>query len=121
MVKITKYTKEKRKQDSEKHRKEQSKHKYKTTQNMRYILSEIWKSQPFMLVVLLMCVVASVAELLFTSFTGKYVVELALGTSSRVHLAVICLLLIFGKRISRYIWNEASDYCGFYGNYGNAD
>ena len=117
MVKITKYTKEKRQQDSEKHRKEQSKHKYKTTQNMRYILSEIWKSQPFMLVVLLMCVVASVAELLFTSFTGKYVVELALGTSSRVHLAVICLLLIFGKRISRYIWNEASDYCGFYGNY----
>ena len=117
MVKITKYTTEKRQQDSEKHRKEQSKHKYKTTQNMRYILSEIWKSQPFMLVVLLMCVVASVAELLFTSFTGKYVVELALGTSSRVHLAVICLLLIFGKRISRYIWNEASDYCGFYGNY----
>lgn len=117
MVKITKYTKEKRKQDSEKHRKERSKHKYKTTQNMRYILSEIWKSQPLMLVVLLACVVASVAELLFTSFTGKYVVELALGTSSRVHLAVICLLLIFGKRISRYIWNEASDYCGFYGNY----
>lgn len=117
MVKITKYTKEKRKQDSEKHRKERSKHKYKTTQNMRYILSEIWKSQPLMLVVLLMCVVASVAELLFTSFTGKYVVELALGTSSRVHLAVICLLLIFGKRISRYIWNESSDYCGYYGNY----
>lgn len=51
MVKITKYTKEKRKQDSEKHRKERSKHKYKTTQNMRYILSEIWKSQPLMLVV----------------------------------------------------------------------
>ena len=65
----------------------------------------------------LMCVAASVAELLFTSFTGKYVVELALGTSSRVHLAVICLLLIIGERITKYILNEASDYCGYYGNY----
>ena len=101
MVKITKYTKEKRKQDSEKHRKERSKHKYKTTQNMRYILSEIWKSQPLMLVVLLVSVAAVVAESLFTIFTGKYVVELALGTSSRVHLAVICLLLIIGERITK--------------------
>lgn len=70
-----------------------------------------------MLILLLVGLVAIVAESLFTTFTGKYVVELALGTSSRVQLAVICLLLIVGERITKYIWNETQDYCGYYGNY----
>ena len=109
-VKITKYTKKK-------HHEAQDKRKYKLHENLRYILSEIWKSQPVMLVLLLVSVAAIVSESLFTSFTGKYVVELALGTSSRVYLAVICLLLIVGERITKYIWNETLDYCGYYGNY----
>ncbi len=109
-VKITKYTKKK-------HHEAQDKRKYKLHENLRYILSEIWKSQPVMLVLLLVSVAAIVSESLFTSFTGKYVVELALETSSRVQLAVICLLLIIGERITKYIWNEAQDYCLYYGNY----
>lgn len=109
MVKVTKWDKKKKN--------EQNKRKYKLYENLRYILSEIWKSQPLMLVLLLVGLIAVVAESLFTTFTGKYVVELALGTSSRVQLAVICLLLIVGERITKYIWNETQDYCGYYGNY----
>lgn len=109
MVKVTKWDKKKKT--------EQNKRKYKLYENLRYILSEIWKSQPLMLVLLLVGLIAIVAESLFTTFTGKYVVELALGTSSRVQLAVICLLLIVGERITKYIWNETQDYCGYYGNY----
>lgn len=109
MVKVTKWDKKKKN--------EQNKRKYKLHENLRYILSEIWKSQPLMLVLLLVGLIAIVAESLFTTFTGKYVVELALGTSSRVQLAVICLLLIIGERITKYIWNETQDYCGYYGNY----
>lgn len=109
MVKVTKWDKKKKN--------EQNKRKYKLHENLRYILSEIWKSQPLMLVLLLVGLIAIVAESLFTTFTGKYVVELALGTSSRVQLAVICLLLIVGERITKYIWNETQDYCGYYGNY----
>ena len=109
MVKVTKWDKKKKN--------EQNKRKYKLHENLRYILSEIWKSQPLMLVLLLVGLIAVVAESLFTTFTGKYVVELALGTSSRVKLAVICLLLIVAERITKYIWNETQDYCGYYGNY----
>lgn len=109
MVKVTKWDKKKKN--------EQNKRKYKLHENLRYILSEIWKSQPLMLVLLLVGLIAIVAESLFTNFTGKYVVELALGTSSRVQLAVICLMLIVGERITKYIWNETQDYCGYYGNY----
>lgn len=109
MVKVTKWDKKKKN--------EQNKRKYKLHENLRYILSEIWKSQPLMLVLLLVGLIAVVAESLFTTFTGKYVVELALGTSSRVKIAVICLLLIVAERITKYIWNETQDYCGYYGNY----
>ncbi len=117
MVKVTKWDKKKKKEDWANYRKEQAKIKYKTSENMRYILAELWKSHPLMFILIFAQVIALVAESLFTTFTGKYVVELALGTSSRVQLAVICLLLIIGERITKYITNEIYDYGGYYGNY----
>lgn len=117
MVKVTKWDKKKKKEDWANYRKEQAKIKYKTFENMRYILAELWKSHPLMFILIFAQVIALVAESLFTTFTGKYVVELALGTSSRVQLAVICLLLIIGERITKYITNEIYDYGGYYGNY----
>lgn len=113
-VKIAKYTREKKKSAWEKYDAEQAKIKYKTWENMRYILAELWKSQPFAFVLLFMGnVVAYAANSLFGTFTSKYVVELALGTSARLRLAVICLLLIAGERMTKYIWNEAADYNGY--------
>lgn len=117
MIKVTKWDKKKKKEDWDNYHKEQAKIKYKTGENMRYILSELWKSQPFAFVLLFVELLAIVANSLFTTFTGKYVVELALGTSPRASLAVICLLLITGERISKYIWNEARDYQGYYGDW----
>lgn len=116
-VKIAKYTKEKRQKAWDKYNKEQSKIKYKTFENMRYTLYELWKSQPIMLILIALHIFSSVAATLFNTFTSKYVVELALGTSSRTRLAVICLLLIVGERMSKYIENETNDYRGYRGNY----
>lgn len=117
MIKVTKWDKKKKKEDWDNYHKEQAKIKYKTGENMRYILVELWKSQPFAFVLLFVELLAIVANSLFTTFTGKYVVELALGTSPRASLAVICLMLITGERISKYIWNEARDYQGYYGDW----
>ena len=117
MVKVTKWDRKKKKEDRAKYRNEQAKIKYKISENMRYILAELWKSHPLMFVLIFAQVIALVAESLFTTFTGKYVVELALGTSSRIRLAVICLLLIIGERITKYITHEIYDYGGYYGDY----
>ncbi|MGN0634054.1 MAG: ABC transporter ATP-binding protein [Oscillospiraceae bacterium] len=116
-VKIAKYTKEKRKKVWDNYNKEQAKIKYKTGENMRYILSELWKSQPVMFLLLIVELISAVANSLFGTFTSKYVVELALGTSARTRLAAICLLLIAGERMSKYIWNETTDYQGYVGLY----
>lgn len=115
-VKIAKYTKEKRKKVWDNFHKEQDKIKYKTGENMRYILAELWKSQPVMFVLLIAELLAAVANSLFETFTSKYIVELALGTSARTRLAVICLLLIAGERLTKYIRNEAADYHGYVGD-----
>ena len=117
MVKVTKWDRKKKKEDRAKYRNEQAKIKYKISENMRYILAELWISHPLMFVLIFAQVIALVAESLFTTFTGKYVVELALGTSSRIRLAVICLLLIIGERITKYITHEIYDYGGYYGDY----
>ncbi len=116
-VKIAKYTKEKRQKAKEEYNKEQSKIKYKTFENMRYTLYELWKSQPIMLILIVLHIFSSVAATLFNTFTSKYVVELALGTSARTRLAVICLLLIVGERISKYIENESQDYGLYVGQF----
>ena len=116
-VKIAKYTKEKRQKAWDKYNKEQSKIKYKTFENMRYTLYELWKSQPIMLILIVLHIFSSVAATLFNTFTSKYVVELALGTSARTRLAVICLMLIVGERMSKYIENETNDYRGYRGNF----
>lgn len=116
-VKIAKYTKEKRQKAREKYNKEQSKIKYKTFENMRYTLYELWKSQPIMLILVIVHIFSNVAATLFDTFTSKYVVELALGTSSRTRLAVICLLLIIGERILEYIEKESWDYGGYLGQF----
>lgn len=116
-AKIAKYTKEKRQKARDEYNKEQSKIKYKTFENMRYTLYELWKSQPIMLILVIVQIFSSVAATLFNTFTSKYVVELALGTSSRIRLAVICLLLIVGERISKYLENESWDYGRYVGYY----
>lgn len=116
-VKIAKYTKEKRKKVWDNYNKEQAKIKYKTWENMRYILLELWKSQPVMFLLLIVELISAVVNSLLGTFISKYVVELALGTSERTKLAVICLLLITGERISKYIWNETASYQNYVGDY----
>ena len=69
-----------------------------------------------MLLLLAAELAAAVGNSLLVTFTGKYVVELAAGSSSRERLAVICLLLIIGERLTKYICSETSDYRLYAGN-----
>lgn len=75
-AKIAKYTKEKRQKARDEYNKEQSKIKYKTFENMRYTLYELWKSQPIMLILVLVTIFSSVAAKLFSTFTIKELTEL---------------------------------------------
>lgn len=114
MIKVTKYTKEKHKKAVENYNKEQAKSKYKTWENMLYILKELWNFKRFAFILLFFgYVIAFVLNSLCQTFTSKYVVELALGTDNRIKLGVICLLLIVGERLTKYIWNEVADYNGY--------
>lgn len=63
-VKIAKYTKEKRQKARDEYNKEQSKIKYKTFENMRYTLYELWKSQPIMLMLIVLHIFSNVAATL---------------------------------------------------------
>lgn len=76
MVKVTKWDRKKKKEDWAKYRKDQSKIKYKISENMRYILAELWKSHPLMFVLIFAQVIALVVESLFTTFTGKLLLSL---------------------------------------------
>ncbi len=117
MVKITQRYKKKKKEDMDNCHREQAEIKYKTGENMRYILSELWKSQPVMFILLIAEIIAATVNSLLGTFTEKYVVELALAKSDQLRLALICLLLIAGERISKYIWNETADYRLYAGDY----
>ena len=90
--------------------------RYTLTGNIKYILAEMWHCQPLMFILLAVELAACVGNSLLSTFTSKYVVELALGSSSRTRLAVICLLLIAGERITDFIGNETSDYRLYVGN-----
>ncbi|MBQ5311678.1 MAG: ABC transporter ATP-binding protein, partial [Oscillospiraceae bacterium] len=84
--------------------------------NIRYILSELRRSQPVMFVLLAAELAVCVANSLFGTFTAKYVVELALTSTTRIHLAVVCLLLIIGERATALVRSEISDHRLYVGN-----
>ncbi len=90
-------------------------HKYSSFDNLKYIFSEMWQSQPLMIILLITELIACTANSLLTTFTGKFAVELAL-TSHTKRLALIVLLMIAGERITKYICDEISDYRLYVGN-----
>ncbi len=116
-IKIAKYTKEKHKKAWDAYHAEQAKIRYKTGENMRYLLYELWKCQPVMFLILALELAAATANGPLSTYISKYVVELTLGSDDRVRLGLICLLLIIGERLTKYIWNECGNCRNFSKNY----
>lgn len=114
-VKIAKYTKDKSDAAWAKWHEEKDKMTYTIPQNMKYILGEAWCNSRSLFAAMLVIVFAQTAENLCAVYVDKYIVDLALGTTSRVTLAVISFLLIFGSRFFRLIKNEGYKYKGYIG------
>ncbi|MDE7361243.1 MAG: ABC transporter ATP-binding protein/permease [Oscillospiraceae bacterium] len=99
-VKVAKYTKEKQLEAGRKYREELSKLKYSIPNNMVFILKESWKFSRGLFWAMVLKIIFVTANGLFATYTDKYVVEFALGSSDRVVLGIICAVLIAGGILS---------------------
>lgn len=109
-IKIQKYERTKQKKAWKLWYKERDEASHTVLQNMLWVVREAWMSSKSIALCMGLTVLGRTLGNLCGSFTNKYVVELALGTSSRVTLAVITLLLIIGTRLFHMIANEADSY-----------
>ncbi len=115
MVKIEKW--DKKKHDRDNIRKSQSKLKYSISENFYYIIKELWKCSPMMFLCVAIEIIAFVANSLLGTLTEKYVVELAVGASDRIILAIIGIAVIIGERVTKLISNECRFYMGNVGDF----
>lgn len=109
-VKVAKYTKEKQLEAGRKYREELSKLKYSIPNNMVFILKESWKFSRGLFWAMVLKIIVVTASGLFATYTDKYVVEFALGTSDRVIIGIICAALITGSMLAGYVTNAADMY-----------
>lgn len=116
-VKIAKYTKEKKAEAGRKYREEMSAIKYSKLNNMRYIIGETWHGARGFFWVMLIWLVMDLVISLSASFTDKYVIEFALGTSSRVKLGMICIALIAAQQLANIFSNAGSLYTSYVGHF----
>ena len=116
-VKVAKYTKEKQAEAGRKYREELSKLKYSIPNNMVYILKESWKFSRGLFWAMVLKIILVTANGLFATYTDKYVVEFALGTSDRVIIGIICAVLITGSMLAGFIVNAADMYITTNGRY----
>ncbi|MDE5820443.1 MAG: ABC transporter ATP-binding protein/permease [Lachnospiraceae bacterium] len=114
-VKIAKYTKEKNAEAWRKFYEEQAKIKYSMLNNMHYMIMETWRNaRGFFFVMLLLLILELMGNLLDT-YTDKYVIEFALGTSSRVTLGVICVVIISVRQLTQIPFRSGHLYATWVG------
>ena len=109
-VKVAKYTKEKQLEAGRKYREELSKLKYSIPNNMVFILKESWKFSRGLFWAMVLKIILVTASGLFATYTDKYVVEFALGSSDRTVLGIICAALITASMLAGFIVNAADMY-----------
>lgn len=109
-VKVAKCTKEIKAENGRKYREEIAGMKYSIPNNMVFILKESWKFSRGLFWAMVLKIILVTASGLFATYTDKYVVEFALGTSDRVIIGIICAALIAGSMLSRYVINAADMY-----------
>ncbi len=108
-VKVAKYTKEKKAEAGRRYREEQQQLKYSVPSSLLFIIRESWAHSRGLFIDMVLKIVLVTACGLCSAYTDKFVVEFALGTSSRLTLGIICAALIVGGRFASYIV-EAADW-----------
>lgn len=116
-VKVAKCTKEIKAENGRKYREEIAGMKYSIPNNMVFILKESWKFSRGLFWAMVLKIILVTASGLFATYTDKYVVEFALGTSDRVVFGIICAALIAGSMLSRYVINAADMYIATNGRF----
>lgn len=112
-VKIAKYTKEKNAEAWAKYREEQSKIKYSIPNNMLYILKECRHGARGLFWIMVIRLVMDLVISISGTYTDKYVIEFALGTSSRITLGIICIALIAVQQLAVAVNNSGSIYTNY--------
>ena len=107
-VKIAKYTKEKNKAAWAKYNEERAARKYGLWENLRYIFSQAWAVDKFMVLMIFTGFLFDKGWEIAAMFTDKYVVELVLGERSRYTLAAVVAGLLVGGRI--LVWLSSITY-----------
>lgn len=116
MMKVTKYDKEKQRQNRANYRKEIRERKHGVCANLIYAVCEIWHTDKLAIFVNFCFAVALYLRNLCTTFTDKYVVELAGTGLEDTQLLVICVSLIAGNVILLYFQSTCNNYFGSVGN-----
>ena len=107
-VKIAKYTKEKNKAAWAKYNEERAARKYGLWENLRYIFSQAWAVDKFMVLMIFTGFLFDKGWEIAAMFTDKYVVELVLGERSRYTLTAVVIGLLIGGRI--LVWLSSITY-----------
>ena len=102
MVKVKKYSKEKKKQDTANARAEVKKQKYSLMQNLSFAMREIWRADKLVVISCFGFAAAMFAMRLADTYFQKYVVELAITGFER-RLIFMCVGLFLLKTLSNFI------------------
>ena len=115
MVKVTKWAKQKKKEDWGKYRAEIKGLKYGIFENIRWAMREVYKYDKLVIFAALLMAFGDYFRNVILTYTDKYVVELAAGGFGQRRLVIICLLLFAGNFLFRSIVLAAHNYKGYVG------
>ncbi|MCM1330475.1 MAG: ABC transporter ATP-binding protein/permease [Ruminococcus sp.] len=115
MVKVQKYSKEKKKANGEKYRDEIKKQRYGILPNVAYAMRECYRADKVFVLCCFMFAAAMFAHRLCLVYIDKYVVELAAAGFDK-GLLMTCAVLFLLKEVCDYASVWAQRYQGYIGN-----
>ncbi len=115
MVKVTKWDKQKKKEDKKKFKAEMKAMKYRVLPNIRWVMGEAFRYDRWMAAAILLFAFGQYFRNLITTCMDKYIVELASAGFGEVRLLAICLLLFAGNFFFYTVYVTAGTYTGYIG------
>ena len=115
MVKVTKWSRTKKKADRANYKAEIKALKYGIVNNVMFVMKELFKFDKLMFLCIFLFAFGFYFSNLLSVYISKYVVELAAAGFGDKRLILICLGILVGISISAFIAESAGNYKGFIG------
>ena len=112
-VKIEKYNKEKKKAAWKKYKAERAARKYGFWENVRYIISEAWKTDKLTVFAIFTGFFFDRGCSIAGMFLDKYVVDFVMNENDRLNIGIIVISLIVGERVLAELSNRVNGYNGW--------